>query len=115
MATRPGEELLTAAARGIALRGGGGTGADATATNGVAVLSRRSGATANWLARCLPKCVRGTTTHPAQGRPVVTERTLTGRLSKPSGHQVTYPGETPHDTHAVPKRFSGIQNHLLRA
>jgi hypothetical protein len=115
MATRPDEALLTAAARGTAWRGAGDTGADATATNGVVVLSRRSGATANWLTRCLPKCVRGTITHPAQGVPVVTESTLTGRLSKPSGHQVTYPGETPHDTHAAPKRFSGIQNHLLRA
>jgi hypothetical protein len=34
----------------------------------------------------------------------------TGRLSKPSGHQLTYPGAYPQETHAGLQRRSPIQN-----
>src|SRR5713226_7948600 len=94
----------TAAARGIAMRAagketttpsgcgsdriGGGTGALACTTNGV-VAGRRCGAIAHWRTFDQPKCVRGTTTQPAHEVPAVSESPRTGRLLKPSGHQLT--------------------------
>jgi hypothetical protein len=62
-----------------------------------------------------PKRDRCTTVQPRHGLWKRCERcdqkANTGRLSNPSGHQLTYPGATPQCTQAAPQCRPGIQNH----
>ena len=61
-----------------------------------------------------PNVPRGTTTHPPDGNAEPADNANTGRLSNPSGHQLTNPSAAPHDTHAGPKVRPGIQNQPAR-
>jgi hypothetical protein len=82
-ALNPATEAL-----GLGIAYVGATGAVACAINGVLRFSR-CGAIAHCDVEYQPKWVRGTTVQPTHGSPMLIESAKTGRLSKPSGHQLT--------------------------